>query len=825
MTIDEALEAGWTHFRAERWTEAELIVRQVLQVQPDTMGAWHLAGEIALAAKNWQTAADCLGRARSLPNGENVAVLCALGRTLLGVKQWDRAKELFDAAQQLDAEHALPFACIGQWHYDQGDMAAAIDCLKVSVDRDAKQDLAYVRMGQAYQNQGLAAEAEACYIAASQINSRRPETYVAFGQLRRLQGRMTNARQALEHALFLRADYAEALNQLGLVHFLERNFSDADFCFSRAAALEPNEATTFNHLGMVAYSVGRRADAHRHYARALQIDPGATDVLNNLATLLIADGNVNGAIELYQRVLQQRESFPEAHNNLGLLYSQLGNHELARKHLELAIAQRPNYAEAYSHLGSVEQAAGNLTRALDCERKAVDLGPQSPDPHNNLGNVLLLLGDAITAQQQFAKVRELRPDMVTAHSNFLFTHLYQPENKLEQLAKLHAEFEQQHAAPLAGCWRPFDLSRDPERRLRVGLVSADLNRHPIGHLLTHMLSAVNGEQFEVVLYSHRLSRDSLTERILKQSSGYREVAGYDDQSLAEQIRADKVDILIDLSGHTAGNRLLVFARRPAPVQVTWMGYPCTTGLKAIDYLLADEYSIPPEHDRWFSERVVRLPAGIACHELPGDAPEVNDLPAKQPGRVTLASFNNPAKINAEVVKLWADILRRLPEAKLRLKYLGLNDSLAQERIRQMFEAHEIDLGRLEFRDRSSLREMLAEYHEVDLALDPFPYTGGTSTLLALQMGVPVVTLPGETFASRQSYSVLSQMGVTETIARDEADYVEIVVRLANDLPRLAEWRRTLRGRLMQSAYGDPQRFMSTLGPALRGMWKGWCEVQ
>jgi protein O-GlcNAc transferase len=824
MTVDEALQICWDHVRGGRLAEAESIARQVLQAQGDAMGAWHALGVIASSVKNWNAALECLGRAQELSGGSSIEILCALGQAYQGLGRGDEALTCFRQAVMMDERSAAPYRCIGQLYYEAGNYADAVPNLRKSLELEGTQAAVYVMLGRAHQNLGQAAEAEASFIAASHVDPRSPEVYCAFGQLRRLQGRLQNARQSLEHALLLTPDYPDALNQLGIVHYLDRNFSDAEFCFSRASQLAPGEAETFNHLGMIAFSTGRRADALRHYSRALQLNPQHGDTMNNLATLYIAEGNAPAAIELYQRVLQIRPQFPEVHNNLGLLYMQLGQNDASRQHLNQAIAMRPNYPDAYTHLGSLEQSEGNLSAAIANHRRAIELNPNSADAHNNMGNIFLAIGDVPAARDSFRRVTELRPDMVASHSNYLLSHLYLPGVTLEQLSTLHREFETKHAAPLVGVWRPFDLSRDPNRRLRIGFVSADLGRHPIGHLLTHMLSAVDGEQFEIALYAQRMTRDSITERIASQVAVYREVVGLDDNQLAEQIRADKVDILIDLSGHTAANRLLVFARRPAPVQATWMGYPATTGMKAIDYLIADRFHIPPEHDRWFSERIVRLAEGTASHELPAGAPEVNELPAQEPGRVTFASFNNPAKLNGEVVKVWSRVLKRLPESRLRLKYLGLSDPLLQQRIRDLFAAEGIDASRLEFRDRSSLRDMLTEYHEIDVALDPFPYTGGTSTLLALQMGVPVVTLPGETFANRQSLSVLSNIGVTETVARDADDYVEIAVRLAHDLPRLAELRRTLRSRLLDSCYGDPRRFMSTLTPALRNMWREWCKA-
>jgi predicted O-linked N-acetylglucosamine transferase (SPINDLY family) len=298
----------------------------------------------------------------------------------------------------------------------------------------------------------------------------------------------------------------------------------------------------------------------------------------------------------------------------------------------------------------------------------------------------------------------------------------------------------------------------------------------------------------------------LTRRLQAAATQWRDVVGMSDQRLAEQIWADRIDILFDLAGHGAGNRLLVFARKPAPIQVTWAGYVGTTGLKSMDYLLADRYEVPPGAERHYRERVLRMPDGYVCYDPPAYAPAVASLPALDCGRVTLACFNNPAKITPQTVEVWARILDRLPGARLMLKFKGWNDSGLARRFAEMFAAHAIDSGRLEFLGYSPHAELLAEYNRVDLALDSFPYSGGLTTCEALWMGVPVVTCPGETFAGRHSLSHLSNVGLTEMIADDLDAYVELVVSLAGDLPRLAVLRAGLRQRMAVSPLCDGKRF-------------------
>ena len=358
----------------------------------------------------------------------------------------------------------------------------------------------------------------------------------------------------------------------------------------------------------------------------------------------------------------------------------------------------------------------------------------------------------------------------------------------------------------------------------MGFVSPDLGRHPVGYFLVRVLENLSQKQHETICYSDRIVKDDLTHRLQAAATQWRDVIGMSDQQLAEQIRADRIDILFDLAGHTAHNRLLVFARKPAPIQMTWAGYVGTTGLKAWTTCWPT------------ATRSRRAPSGTirsGCCECPTATsattrrptrPPVTPLPALDRGQVTFGCFNNPAKITPQAIEVWARILRRLPGARLVLKFKGWNDSGVARRFAEMFAAHGIDPGRLEFLGYSPHAELLAEYSRIDLALDPFPYSGGLTTCEALWMGVPVVTCPGETFAGRHSLSHLSNVGLTETIAHDLDEYVELAVSLAGDLPRLAALRAGLRQRMAASPLCDGKQFATNLASILREVWNVQCRV-
>jgi predicted O-linked N-acetylglucosamine transferase (SPINDLY family) len=326
-----------------------------------------------------------------------------------------------------------------------------------------------------------------------------------------------------------------------------------------------------------------------------------------------------------------------------------------------------------------------------------------------------------------------------------------------------------------------------------------------------------------VCYSDRAAKDDVTARFQAVAALWRDVASWSDDRLAEQIRADRIDILFDLAGHTAKNRLLAFARRPAPIQITWAGYVGTTGLAAMDYILADRHEIPPEAEAHYREKVLRMPDGYICYDPPAYAPAVTDLPALRRGYVTFGSFNNPAKLSTPILELWAKVLQRLPTARLLLKYKGMDNPALGERVRAILAGQGVEAERLELQGDSPHADLLAQYNTVDIALDTFPYNGGLTTCEALWMGAPVITLPGETFASRHSLSHLSGVGLTEMVACDQGDYVGLAVALAQDLPRLAALRAGLRPRMAASPLCDGPRFATNLLALLRAAWRSWAE--
>jgi predicted O-linked N-acetylglucosamine transferase (SPINDLY family) len=384
----------------------------------------------------------------------------------------------------------------------------------------------------------------------------------------------------------------------------------------------------------------------------------------------------------------------------------------------------------------------------------------------------------------------------------------------------HRRWNDLYAAPLSHTAAPHTNDRSPDRRLRVGYMSPDFRVHPVGRFTAALLAHHDHENFEIFCYSNVIQPDRLTARIKPLADVWRVINGMDNPQFAAIVRQDQIDILVDLTMHLEKGRLLAFAEKPAPIQVTYLAYCSTTGLSTIDYRLSDPYLDPPENEECYSEKTVRLPETYWCYEAPAGAPAVSDLPAMRTGRVTLGCLNNFSKVNGQTLECWATLLAGVPESRL---ILSCPEGSARERIAEVFGTKDVNTDRLEFVSRMAFEKYLVLHGQIDIALDPFPYAGGTTSCDALYMGVPVVTLAGKTAVSRGGASLLSNLGLNDLIAHSAEEYVQIAIALARDLPRLTELRQTLRTRMERSPLMDAGRFVGNLEKIYRDLWRQWCQ--
>jgi len=487
-----------------------------------------------------------------------------------------------------------------------------------------------------------------------------------------------------------------------------------------------------------------------------------------------------------------------------------------RRALELA----PDYMQAQHNLGTAWQAMNDLDQAEACFRRALALR-ESAAGHYNLGSILKDQGRLSEAVARFRRSLELHPTHAAVHSNLLYTLLFCPDVGTAALAEEHRRWSRQHAEPLAATVVPHANDRRPERRLRVGYVSPNLRDHVVGRNLLPLFTAHDHQQFEVFCYADVPQPDAVTRQLQAGADVWRSSVDLSDAELAEQIRADRIDLLVDLTLHMEKNRLLTFARRPAPVQVTWAGYPGTTGLAVIDYRLTDPHLDPPGlDDACYTEESIRLPDSFWCYTPAADDPVPNPLPALEQHVVTFGCLSNFCKLNEQVLRLWARVLRAVERSRL---LLLAPPGSHRQRVRELFGAEGVAAERIAFEPIRPRAEYLAIYHRIDLGLDPFPYNGHSTSLDSLWMGVPVVTMPGRTVVGRAGVSQLHTLGLPELIARNTEHYVQLATALARDLPRLAELRATLRQRMQHSPLMEIQRFARNVEAAYRQMWRRWCE--
>ena len=638
------------------------------------------------------------------------------------------------------------------------------------------------------------------------------------------QGRLHDALPYLRRALEVDPGHAQTLLYLGLAHKQLGETEAATVCFRRAAELEPADYLAHNYLGSALRDLGQHDEAVASYQRALDLQPGVFQTHNNLADILHKLGRFEAAADSFRQALEINPGYAIAHNNLGNTLKALGQTEEAVDSYQRAIALDPAYHEAHNNLGVALQDLDRFDAAIDSYRDALRLKPDFAEAHSNFASTLQDLGHLGDSIASYRRATELQPDNAEAWSNLLFCQNYlaefAPADMLAE-ARRYGDMALARALPYAH----WNSESRPGKRLRVGLVSGDLRNHPVGFFLEATLAALDPAKVELFAYVTNSREDALTGRIKPLFARWQCIQGIADADAARRIHDDSVDILIDLAGHTAHNRLPMFAWKPAPVQATWLGYFATTGVPGIDYLLADPQVVPAGEESHFSETILRLPEIYYCFTPPDKPVEPSAAPALTDGRITFGSFNKLAKMNDAVVALWAKLLHAVPDSRLFLKAKGLTDPGLRKSILERYAAHGIGPDRLLLEGASPRRDYLAAYNRVDIALDPFPYPGGTTTADALWMGVPVLTLRGDRFIGHQGETILTNVGLPDWIAADQDDYLGKALAFAADLTALAELRGRLRAQFHASPLCDAPRFARNLEEALRKMWRAWCEGQ
>jgi protein O-GlcNAc transferase len=804
-------------FRAGRYDAVETRARTMTLQFPDFAQGWNMLGAALAAQGRLAEAVSPMEMAvRLAPHDaaghRNLAgALYQLGRT-------DEAEARYRTVLQHDAANAEAHNNLGNILRDRGDSAQAEASYRNASRHDPAYAPAHYNLALLLDARGAADEALQAFQRFLALQPDSAEAHSKRGMLLRKQGRLEEAQAALRRALALAPDDAQAHGRLGIVLTDLGSRQEALACQQRALELRPDYVEAHNNLGYVLMALGRPLEAQASYNKALALAPHFVDTHCNLGLALQQMGKLEQAEASYRRALALKPDYAAARNNLGNALQAMGRLDEAEACFREVLRQGGARADALCNLGNLLKVTGRLTEALQSYRDAIAAQPTLAEAHNNLGNALLQeAAELALAEASLREAVRIKPDYFAARSNLLASLNYIPGHTPQEcLDEAHA-FGGAASGKVTAPYSAWNCVARPQR-LRVGFVSGDLRTHPVGYFLEGVLARLDKKRIEAIAFSTHHKSNEGTERLKPHFASWHSLVGQGDEAAARIIHGQGVHVLLDLSGHTAYGRLPLFAWRPAPVQASWLGYFATTGMPQMDYLIADPLTLRPDQEAFFTESIWRLPQTRLCFTAPQIDVAPGPLPAAASGQITFGCFNNLAKMNDAVVALWARVLRAVPGSRLFLKSRQLTNSSVRQRTTGRFAAQGIAPERLLLEGQSPRKEYLEAYHRVDMALDPFPFTGGTTTAEALWMGVPVLTLAGASFVARQGLGLLHNAGLPDWVAQNEDDYVAKAVAHVADLPALATLRAGLRKQVVASPVFDAKAFARHLEEALWGMW-------
>lgn len=643
-------------------------------------------------------------------------------------------------------------------------------------------------------------------------------------------GDTSGAERAFAAALARDENHARALHLMGVVRLAAGNATEAERLIRRAIERDASPHLYWFNLGNALAAQGRTDDAARAFAEAAHRDPGHFPSWFNLGRSRAEQGDLAAAIEACEQCARLQPEDPSALAELGMLRFRKAEATLLAADFDLAIdilrraLALPDPPPATVHnarlfLGDALSRRGRHSEALDLFRAVHGEAPDDLDANINLANCLNSMGRILDAAPHYEKVVQLFPTHLPAISSAISAADYAGDFDATENAQWRRDLMRLFADPKRHL--QWANPRDPERRLRIGYVSPDFRDHVAMTLMQGVLANHDRGRFEIFIYDATAFRDQRNRELRTLADHWHEIDTFSTDAADRLVRSDGIDILVDLAGHTAGNRLMLFARKPAPVQVTWLAYPGSTGLPEIDYIISDPHTTPPDSEALYSEKVWRLPVSRFCFTPPEGSPDTRMPTAGMPP--TFGSFNNPSKLNSAVLRLWARVLDAAPDARLLLKYAALDDPTAREWLRANLAAAGIAAARVDMRGWTRYVDALDQYADMHVALDPFPFCGGLTSLDALWMGVPVVTLSQKQMAGRQTEAFLRCIGAGELTASNPDDYVRMAVELVGDKQRLAGYRTSLRQSMRDSVLFDHASFTRALEEAYQGMWQQWCE--
>jgi protein O-GlcNAc transferase len=716
-------------------------------------------------------------------------------------------------------EYGFGWMLLGMVFKQLGRKQEGLAAMQKSVALSPMNADAHNNLGIALKDMGRLVDAQDCYLRALALKPDMAEAYYNLGNTQKDMCRLIDAEASFQKALQLKPDNVQVLSNLGAILQELGRLEEAEARCRQAIQINPDYAEVHYNLAITLKEMGRYSDAEASYRQALQTNPDYAEAHSNLGITLHEMGRHSDAEACYRQALLINPNYAEAHSNLGITLMEMGRHRDAEASYRQALQINPDYAEAHNNLGITLHEMGRLSEAEAGYRQALRINPDYAEAHSNLGSLLQKRGLLAEALACFRRALEIKPDYAMMHSNLIFTQDMMADSDPALLVVERQRWDAAHAAHFYQ-QRAYLNTAEPERRLRIAYVSSDFRAHSAARVFGSMLTHFARTQFEVFVYNNFKGEEDRVAALFKQNvTVWRDIIGLSDDAVAERIREDRIDILVDLSGHSGGNRLLVFARKPAPIQITAWGYATGTGMRAMDVFLADPVIAPPQEQQYFTEQVRYLPCVVGAF-FTEPFPDVNELPALSDGIVTFGSLNRLAKISDAAFGTWAKILAAVPDSRLIIKTTELKDAFVRERIAAHFAGMAAD--RIILLGKTSWYEHMQVSNQIDIALDPFPQSGGVTTLEGLMMGVPVVTLRWPTIIGRVSASIMTTLGLTDWIAETEEAYIALAIKKASDLQSLALLRRQLRGIFTASVIGNPEAYAAAVEQEYRQLWHEWC---
>lgn len=802
-------------FNQRKLPEALAIASSMVQQYPKHGFAWKVLGAIYQNQGAMQHALDALKNAALfLPNDYEAQY--NLGNCFYDQQQLDSAVVCYQNAIQLNPSFA-------QAHYNLGNVLKKQDLLK-EAEQSYKNALRFDvdnvwvldNLAHVLYDQGHFSEAKDCYERVLKIQPDFVAAHIGLGAVAKALGQLQDAEDSFKRAIEFGAEFEAYSNLADLLHASDR-LAEAEACLQAAISVHPDSVDATVKMAVYLRTLGRVPESIPYFIQALSIDQSRKDVHVDLGLAKADQGLFSEAEVCYRRALELDPDYWLAYNNLGLALHRMERYQEAELAFDKAIALHPSEALLYSNLGLTLAALGQIKKAEASLKKAVEIFPEYVNAHINLCTNYIAQGRLEEAEYECFEALKYDPASNKARSNLLFAMNYSGHHSAEYRLQQALEFNNVVTSKVVQAYTAWQ-SHPNSRRLRIGLMSGDLRQHPVAYFLENWVRNVDFSQFELTAYLTDIREDAFTGRLKPNFAYWKSLVGLTDQAAAELIHDDGIDILLDLSGHTSGNRLQILAWKPAPIQVSWLGYFATTGMKCVDYFIADEVGVPAAHYAHFVEKIKYLPDTRLCFTAPHVAVDVSALPALTNGYITFASFQTLAKAGDDVLALWAEVMLALPDAKLRWQCKSFGDADVTADMVARFAKLGISADRLTLLCSVSREAYFVAHHEVDVILDTFPYPGGTTTCEALWMGVPTLTLAGDSLIARQGASMLSAAGLADWVAETKADYLNAALALCSDLNQLANLRAKLRAQVLASPLFDAERFAKNMEIALWGMW-------